>query len=233
MTKIAAKTDPRSPPRRNLPAHERRQELLDAAVEIYAQKGLGITVQELADRVNVTQPLVHRYFPTKADLIAAIRDVLHNAHWDPAWREILADPNESLRDRLKNFYAAYLPTIFKSRWYRGFMFFALSDDAFAHSYLMKFKSELFPEIVRAARHEFGFPSPDEIAITEREIELIWGFHSTASFSGMRIYVYQMPLASDVGEIMADQINAYLAVVGAVMADVMPKAKGGARRSGAR
>ncbi|MGO4836822.1 helix-turn-helix domain-containing protein, partial [Rhizobiaceae sp. 2RAB30] len=37
--------------------------MLDAAVELFAEKGMGITVQSLADRVQVTQPLVHRYFP--------------------------------------------------------------------------------------------------------------------------------------------------------------------------
>jgi AcrR family transcriptional regulator len=47
--------------------------LLDAAVDIFSEKGMGITIQALADRVSVTQPLVHRYFRTRVDLIAGNR----------------------------------------------------------------------------------------------------------------------------------------------------------------
>src|SRR5471030_2409791 len=77
---------PKTRRKRNLPAEERRRELLDAALDIFSEKGMGITIQALADRVNVTQPLVHRYFRTRADLIAGIREKIQFAHWDPVWR---------------------------------------------------------------------------------------------------------------------------------------------------
>ena len=115
------------PVRRNLPAEERRRALLDAAVDLFAGKGTGITVQELADRVMVTQPLVHRYFSTKADLIAAIHDALQSGHWDGSWQAVLADRHVPLDVRIQRFYLLYLPTVHRVEWLRGFLFAALED----------------------------------------------------------------------------------------------------------
>lgn len=217
MTKLLTKKLNVSGPRRNLPAHERRQELLEAAIDIYSLKGLAITVQELADRVQVTQPLVHRYFPTKADLLSAISDVIQSGHWDPRWREILADPSMPLGQKLDAFYAYYLPNIYKTRWFRAFMFLSLSDPSFAQAYLNKFKSVLFLEIVEGARAHFGFPSTLERPASEREYELVWSMHSSLIYAGIRFSIYEMPLPSDMTVVMQDQVRAYLAIAGDVIA----------------
>ncbi|MBB1248853.1 TetR/AcrR family transcriptional regulator [Rhizobium sp. G21] len=211
MTKLVTKKPNPSGHRRNLPAHERRQELLDAAIDIYAQKGMAITVQELADRVHVTQPLVHRYFPTKVDLLTAISDVVQNGHWDPRWREILVDPGMPFPERLEAFYAYYLPNIHKPRWFRAFMFLSLSEPAFAQAYLNKFKVQLFSEIVEGARRQFGFPSTADHAATEREYELVWSMHSSLIYAGIRFSIYEMPPLADMEIVMKDQVRAYLSV----------------------
>lgn len=211
MTKFNAKKTTASGPRRNLPAHERRHELLEAAIDIYSLKGMAITVQELADRVQVTQPLVHRYFPTKVDLLAAISDVVQNGHWDTRWRELLVDPDIPFPERLETFYNYYLPNIYKPRWFRAFMFLSLSDPAFAQAYLMKFKNSLFSEIVEGARQQFGFPSTQDRAATEREFELVWSMHSSLIYAGIRFCIYEMPPVADMEIVMKDQIKAYLAI----------------------
>ncbi|WP_170976522.1 helix-turn-helix domain-containing protein [Rhizobium sp. FKL33] len=197
--------------RRNLPAHERRHELLEAAIDIYSVKGMAITVQELADRVQVTQPLVHRYFPTKVDLLSAISDVIQNGHWETRWREILVDSATPFPQRLEAFYSYYLPTIYKSRWFRAFMFLSLNDPTFAQAYLTKFKNLLFREIVEGARQHYGFPSVRDRSPTEREYELIWSMHSTLVFAGIRLCIYEMPPATDMTVVMKDQIKAYLSI----------------------
>ena len=148
---------PKDRVKRNLPAEERRRELLDAALDIFAEKGLSITIQELADRVNVTQPLVHRYFKTKADLIAGIRDKIQNAHWDPAWKTILTDRSRPLFDRIRDFYDLYLPHIYSAGWYRGFWYAALADPSFAQAYLAHVTEELLISMIGETRFEFGFP----------------------------------------------------------------------------
>jgi AcrR family transcriptional regulator len=58
-------------------AEERREQILEAAVEEFAAKGLrGASVEALAERVGVSQPYVYRLFGTKRDLfLAATRRV--------------------------------------------------------------------------------------------------------------------------------------------------------------
>lgn len=58
--------------RRRVPAAERREELIEAAVREFAQGGLhGTSVGKVAQRVGVAQPYVFALFPTKRDLFLA------------------------------------------------------------------------------------------------------------------------------------------------------------------
>ena len=207
--------------KRNLPADERRRVLLDAAMELFAERGLGITMQALADRVHVTQPLVHRYFPAKSDLIAAIRDRIQNAHWDPIWKDVLTDRARPITERIPDFYSRYLPHIYRDTWYRGFWFAALNDPTFGETYLNRFTRELLISIVDEVRVHFHYPSVEIVRPFAREIELAWGLHSTMIFAGIRRYVYHAPVSGDVDTTVLDQMHAYLLVAPKVLAELMP------------
>ena len=63
------------PARRRVPAAERREELIAAAVHEFAHGGLhGTPVERIARRVGVAQPYVFSLFPSKRDLfLAALR----------------------------------------------------------------------------------------------------------------------------------------------------------------
>ena len=51
---------------------ERREEILDAALELFADKGLhGASTDEIARRAGISQPYVFRLFGTKKDLYIA------------------------------------------------------------------------------------------------------------------------------------------------------------------
>ncbi len=59
-------------PRRRIPAAERREALIEAAVHEFAHGGLhGTPVERIARRVGVAQPYVFSLFPTKRDLFLA------------------------------------------------------------------------------------------------------------------------------------------------------------------
>jgi len=59
-------------PRRRVPAAERREELIAAAVHEFAHGGLhGTPVERIARRVGVAQPYVFSLFPSKRDLFLA------------------------------------------------------------------------------------------------------------------------------------------------------------------
>ncbi|HEY7961000.1 MAG TPA: helix-turn-helix domain-containing protein [Solirubrobacteraceae bacterium] len=62
----------KGPPRARVPAAERREELIDAAVHEFAHGGLhGTSVERIARRVGVAQPYVFALFGTKRDLFVA------------------------------------------------------------------------------------------------------------------------------------------------------------------
>ena len=64
--------DPAAHARRRVPAAERREELIAAAVHEFAHGGLhGTTVERIARRVGVAQPYVFSLFPNKRELFLA------------------------------------------------------------------------------------------------------------------------------------------------------------------
>jgi AcrR family transcriptional regulator len=75
---VPASLDGTTAPRRQRADAERnRRALIDAAVEVFGERGLDGTVAEVASRAGVGQGTAFRHFPTKEDLIAAtVRDML-------------------------------------------------------------------------------------------------------------------------------------------------------------
>jgi AcrR family transcriptional regulator len=62
-----------APRRTRLPAAERRELILRAATEVFAEAGYrAAKVSEIADRVGVTEPVIFQNFGSKAALFAAV-----------------------------------------------------------------------------------------------------------------------------------------------------------------
>lgn len=58
-----------------LPAAKRREQLLDTAVSLIAQRGYaGATTADLAKAAGVTEPIIYRHFSSKKDLFIAVID---------------------------------------------------------------------------------------------------------------------------------------------------------------
>lgn len=56
-----------------LPAAQRREQLLDSAARLFAEKGYsGSTTAELAKAAGVTEPIIYRHFSSKKDLFIAL-----------------------------------------------------------------------------------------------------------------------------------------------------------------
>ncbi len=64
--------------RRKLQAQARREQILEAAVRLFAHYGYdGTSTRQIAQEVHVTEGLLFHYFPTKADLLAAVLETHH------------------------------------------------------------------------------------------------------------------------------------------------------------
>lgn len=56
-------------------AEDRRQQILEVAVELFSQKGFrGTTTKEIAQAAGVNEAIIFRHFATKSELYAAIMD---------------------------------------------------------------------------------------------------------------------------------------------------------------
>lgn len=61
--------------KKRLPAAERRKVILDAALETFAEFGYhGALMDTIAERAQVTKPILYRHFPSKLNLLLAIID---------------------------------------------------------------------------------------------------------------------------------------------------------------
>jgi len=56
-------------------AQERLDRLMDAAVELYASEGFDVPLQKIAERAGVSRPTLHRNFPSRETLTAAVLKV--------------------------------------------------------------------------------------------------------------------------------------------------------------
>jgi AcrR family transcriptional regulator len=71
---LTATSDTR--PRGNrLPRHERRRQLLDAALEVFVSRGYhAAAMDEIAERAGVSKPVLYQHFPGKLELYLALLD---------------------------------------------------------------------------------------------------------------------------------------------------------------
>lgn len=83
-----------------LPAAKRREQLLDTAVRLFAERGFsGATTAELAKAAGVTEPIIYRHFNSKKDLFIAVIDRTSTRtieEWQRALRNA-KDPAQRLR----------------------------------------------------------------------------------------------------------------------------------------
>jgi AcrR family transcriptional regulator len=77
----------------------RRQEVLDCAVKLFAEKGFaGTSINDIAERTTLKKASLYHYFPSKQHILAAVLEDEMTALWASA-REIaqISDPVERIR----------------------------------------------------------------------------------------------------------------------------------------
>src|SRR6202011_3049711 len=71
---LTATSDAR-PRSTRLPRHERRRQLLDAALEVFVSQGYhAAAMDDIAERAGVSKPVLYQHFPGKLDLYLALLD---------------------------------------------------------------------------------------------------------------------------------------------------------------
>jgi len=73
---VMSTTDVKNESRSRLPRDERRAQLLSAALESFTTSGYhAASMDEIAERANVSKPVLYQHFPSKLDLYLAVLDL--------------------------------------------------------------------------------------------------------------------------------------------------------------
>lgn len=194
---------------RYLARADREVQIVERAIELFAQKGFALTTRELAQGLEVTQPLLYRYFPSKGLLIERVYEQVFLRRFNPEWENWLSDRSTSLEDRLITYFKDYTRVILNSSWVRIFLYAGLQDPAFNQRYLRVLDEKVLKVVIRELRRERGSQG---VASAESEVadnELVWGLHSSFFYMGVRKWVYQLPVPDDLDVVIPSRVRAFL------------------------
>nr|WP_320136084.1 TetR/AcrR family transcriptional regulator [uncultured Amphritea sp.] len=190
---------------RHLPASDREAQIIERAIECFAQQGFSVSTRELAKHIGVTQPLIYRYFGSKEALAERVHQEVFFSRWNPQWEVGLLDTSRSIEERLIEYLEDYTDAILKNDWVRLFIFAALNDPQFNKRYISLLKDKIFHPVLSELRAEHGLdPEP-----TEMDIELIWGFHSSFFYMGIRRWIYRMDVPKDIHGVITMRVRHFL------------------------
>ena len=176
-------------PRKRLLPSDRKRQIVLAAVKYFSSVGFDGGTRELARQLQVTQPLIYRYFPSKNDLIQAVYQEVYLTRWEPHWELELDDVSLPIRARLITFYEHFAEAVFTPEWIRIYLFSGLRGLEMNQWWITFVEDHLLRRMAGAVRQAHGLPSVDEKPIVAEELELYWLFHGGIFYYGQRREVY--------------------------------------------
>ncbi|MGP4689550.1 TetR/AcrR family transcriptional regulator [Agrobacterium pusense] len=198
---------PKQPPkRRRLPPTERRDEILQKAINLFAEHGFESSTRELARQLGITQPLLYRYFPSKDDLIREAYRTVYLDRWNIEWDRLLCDRNVPLEERLKSFYASYTHAIFTREWMRIYLFSGLKGADINRWYIGLLEERILQRIAKEYRHLASLD--DHAKPSVEEMELAWALHSGIFYLGVREHIFSLPPSEDHQRIISSVVEVF-------------------------
>jgi AcrR family transcriptional regulator len=190
MMERPAQTEPvadTAPRRTRLSPKARKQELLDAAVQYFADEGFDGGTRGLAKRLGITQPLLYRYFSSKDDLVNEVYRAVYLDRWHPGWETTIRDATRPIEDRLLDFYQSYTSVIFDRNWMRIFFFAGLKGLDLNTRYLQRVETALLAPIwVESCA---AMDRASQAAENARPHDLVWQMHGAILYHGIRKQIY--------------------------------------------
>ena len=213
MAKMAAKSGRKiaaeQPRRRNMRAAEREQFILDQAVRFFAERGFEGQTRELAKRMGITHATIYRHFPSKEALVERVYEHIYLSRWNPDWGPLVRDRSQPLETRLTQFYLEYVERVFDYNWVRIFVSSGLKSFDITKRYLAIVRKEIVEPACRELRHDLKLPPPEQVALSERELEMFWGLHGRIFYMAIRRFVYGTPTPKHLDDIVRDAVESFL------------------------
>jgi AcrR family transcriptional regulator len=211
-------------PRRRLDAKAREQQIVEAATEFFARRGLEAQMRELAAEIGIAHTLLYHYFPTKRALIERVYEQTIAGRWQPRWETLLDDARLPVEEKLQAFYREYLAAILTPEWLRILVHSGLSDGLITTRYFGLVREKLFPRLLREARRSAG--SRSRAKPSPREEAALMALHGGLIYHlGIWPLVYQQSYAGQGDAVLVDTfINDRIRGFLAQMPELVPNGK---------
>jgi AcrR family transcriptional regulator len=176
--------------------------ILDGAVELFAERGFDAQTRELAARLDISEPLIYRYFPTKEALIERVYQEVIESRWDERWASDLQDRRAPLRMRLVDFYQRYLDAIDDGIWIRIVMYASLDGLDMTRHYIAGHVEHVMGII--AAETKTSLKLDHEV-----DLELVWHLQSTVVYYLVRKHIHRAPVNPDHAAVVTMAVDAFV------------------------
>lgn len=124
---------------------QRRESLLDAAVEAVRSRGAAVSMEELAAAAGVTKPILYRHFGDRSGLVVAVAERFSTSLLADL-QQALAQPVESPKDTLVAAIDAFLRFLENDPEMYRFLVQRATSDSAAHSALEGFLRRVGREV---------------------------------------------------------------------------------------
>lgn len=201
--------------RSRVTGEDRERLILQEAILLFSEVGFGGDTSALAKRLNVTQPLLYRYFASKEALIERVFREVFLTHWNPQWEEILADDSVPLEQRLLEFHKDFARVHLVRERIRLALFFALRGHDMRW-YFKLMRDRIYVPIAVGLRKDAGQPSIDVAPLHEVEVELAKFVIDKIQYYGIRKFVYEVPVPEAIDSVIEISVRALLEGAGSTM-----------------
>ena len=195
--------------KKRLTPKDREQEIIDEAVQFFAEVGFDGKTRDLAKRIGITQPLLYRYFPTKDDLIERVYKEVYVNQMDPDWSLKLQDRSVPLEQRLIDYYKSYAKVVHRYEWIRIYFFSGLKGNPLNRRYIRVVEEKILKPIGAEIRETCNLPSVKEVPLTPIELERIWVMHGGLFYYAVRKNIYHSNVFDDFEAIVTSTVKVML------------------------
>jgi AcrR family transcriptional regulator len=175
---------------------DREQQIVKGAIQFFAEQGFGGNTRELADRLQITQPLLYKHFPTKNDLIERVFKEVFFDRFDPRWSDLILDRSRSIVARLQEFYREYAAATYTYEWIRLYISAGLMGRDVNARYIGQVEQKILLPLCSEIRLYCGLPDPSVIPISRVELDHVWVFHGGFFYYAMRKHIYHVATTED-------------------------------------
>jgi AcrR family transcriptional regulator len=211
--------DPEPIKRRRLSPEKREREIIEGAVQFFAEVGFDGGLRDLARRLGITHQNLFRYFPTKEALIERVYQEVYLGRWHAGWEELLRRPDRTLKERLTDFYTAYVHSIYRYDWVRIFVFAGLKGVGMTQRYLTLIQNKVIVPVTVELRSLAGDSHDKKSPPSPAELEIAWGLHGELFYLAVRRWIYNMPVGNNLDVLIENAITCFLAGAPAAIRDL--------------